>query len=234
MIKFFRASALVLCLYALMISVDAQAQFWKKQSQSLLPDHQAFIETAYIDNTNLVVQWQVADDYYMYRDQFDVVPITANVELGQATYPTGIVEEDPEFGEVVVYFNHIEYSLPILSVPEGTKTLELELRGQGCNKPVGVCYAPQIRPISIDYQAPANLSSSSTTSSSQTQSSDTSSTQRLQDKEAKKSFWGYLVTAFGAGLLLSFTPCVLPMIPILAGIIAVSYTHLTLPTIYSV
>ena len=228
MIKFFRASALILCLYALMISVDAQAQFWKKQSQSLLPDHQAFIETAHIDNNKLVVQWQIADDYYMYRDQFDVVPITANVELGQAKYPAGVVEEDPEFGEVVVYFNHIEYSLPILSVPEGTKTLELELRGQGCNKPVGVCYAPQIRRISIEYQGLPSLSSAPNSSiksenqlgnSAQVQSSATSTEQKLQEEELRKSFWGYLVTAFGAGLLLSFTPCVLPMIPILAGII---------------
>jgi len=231
MIKFFRAPALVLCLFTLIFSVDAQAQFWKKQSQSLLPDHQAFIETAHIDDTKLVVQWQIADDYYMYRDQFDVVAITPDVEFGQASYPKGIVEEDPEFGEVVVYFNHIEYSLPILSVPKGTKTLELELRGQGCNKPVGVCYAPQIRPISIDYQAPVDLASSSSTSTSttlttdqlgsskQTQSSATSSVQTFKDKEISKSFWGYLVTAFGAGLLLSFTPCVLPMIPILAGII---------------
>ena len=226
-----------LFLIVLLASFQTQAQFWKKQTDSLLPETEAFIEAAAIDGSTLKIVWEIADDYYMYRDQFRIVPITPGLVLGNATYPQGVVENDPEFGEVVVYFNRIEYTAPITRFPNSGETLELELKGQGCNKPVGVCYAPQTRLVELNYTRPATSalndvsnSASNDGSSDSLNATDNTNTQvdvpissantPPANQANEKSFWGYVITAFGAGILLSFTPCVLPMIPILAGIIA--------------
>ncbi len=202
----------------LFLCFEAQAQFWKKQTDTLLPDNEAFIESASVNKNSLTVIWDIADDYYMYRDQFRVVPITPGLTVGSASYPEGVVENDPEFGEVMVYFNRIQYTVPITRFPNSGDVLEFELKGQGCNKPVGVCYAPQTRLVSTSYTKPAD---SELAVSTQTDSVPNINTTTLNNSsKLEKSFWGYVITAFGAGILLSFTPCVLPMIPILAGIIA--------------
>jgi len=203
----------------MLISFATHAQFWKKQTQSLLPEDQAFIESAIIDDQTLLIRWQIAEDYYMYRDQFSVVPLSDGVKLGQALYPEGVVEEDPEFGEVVVYFYEVEYTLPILEAPVDLKNLTFQIKGQGCNKPVGVCYAPMVREVTLDYRPAENQSAQIDDLSASSEQISRNNTSNNKGSAAEKSFWGYLVTAFGAGLLLSFTPCVLPMIPILAGVI---------------
>ncbi len=220
-LRVFKPLLRLLVLTLVIVCAQSHAQFWKKQEQTLLPDHEAFIESAYVKGDELVVSWRIADDYYMYRDQFQVVPISPGLSLGEPTYPQGVVEEDPEFGEVVVYFNLLEYSLPITSFPSAGDTLELELKAQGCNKPVGVCYAPQTRPVRLSYTRPANavVSSNAGASAKPTSSPTNADSQTVRDAN-EKSFWAYVLAAFGAGILLSFTPCVLPMIPILAGIIA--------------
>ncbi len=201
----------LLLLTLLLLSSTSQAQFWKKQQDALLPDHQAFLESAERVGNTLNVSWQIADDYYMYRDQFSVVPITAGLKFGAANYPEGVIEDDPEFGEVVVYFRRIEYSLPISELPSTGDVLEFELKGQGCNKPVGVCYAPQTRLVSIGFDPSSVVSDAKP---------ETETIASGTDSNTKKSIWGYLTAAFGVGLLLSLTACVLPMIPILAGVIA--------------
>ncbi len=204
---------------ALFACFAAQAQFWKKQAQTLLPDHEAFIETAYVEGNEIKVAWQIADDYYMYRDQFNAIPISPGLEFGDVSFPPGVVENDPEFGDVVVYFNRVEYSLPIKKLAANVKTgdaeIEFELKAQGCNKPVGVCYAPQTRPVKLVVDP--SLFSSSEPSVDPDNAKPIPS---ITEKAKAKSFWSYVFAALGAGVLLSFTPCVLPMIPILAGIIA--------------
>lgn len=215
----------LVCHVLLLLCFNAQAQFWKKQTDSLLPDTEAFIESVEIESTDkashIKVSWEIANDYYMYRDQFRVEPITPDLQLGSPSYPEGIVENDPEFGEVVVYFGRVEYAIPITQFPSTGNTLEVVLKGQGCNKPVGVCYAPQSRPVNLSYERPISGATTSIAPSNATEIKQPTTT---NDKPAQitseKSFWGYVLTAFGAGILLSFTPCVLPMIPILAGVIA--------------
>lgn len=207
-----------ICLFILLASLTAHAQFWGKKKTELLPETQAFGMTAFIDGGQLRIQWSIADEYYMYRDQFRVSSNTPGVEFGKLIFPQGVVEQDPEFGEVVVYYYNADLSAPIMRLPESGNELELEIIGQGCNKPVGVCYPPQIRTLKVSFepkdgtQAPLSTPTVNTTTSS--------NTAITQNAPQEKSFWAYVLAAFGAGILLSFTPCVLPMIPILAGVIA--------------
>ena len=184
---------------------SANAQFFSKQENPLLPEEQAFGLIAEVQNGVLKINWSIADDYYMYREQFSVASASAGVQIGDIQIADGVMEHDPEFGEVEVYFYNAEISAPI-SAAAGTKQVDLIIKGQGCNKPVGVCYPPQTRTLSVEYlasAAPIVLAD-----------------QAIQSSATEKSFWAYVLAAFGAGLLLSFTPCVLPMIPILAGLIA--------------
>jgi thiol:disulfide interchange protein DsbD len=201
--------------FMLLISVTANAQFWGAKKAALLPETEAFGVTAFIDGDTLRIQWSIADEYYMYRDQFNVSSNTIGAEFGDIVFPDGVIEQDPEFGEVVVYFYNADLSAPIKSLPSSGTDLELEILGQGCNKPVGVCYPPQTRTIKVAFTPPVEMLG--TTAKRPAGTSDFAAVSR---DDPSKSFWAYLSAAFFIGILLSFTPCVLPLIPILLAIIA--------------
>lgn len=203
-------SALVL---TLVLSSPVSAQFFNNQAPQLLPEAEAFKVSHSVEPDGLTINWSIADDYYMYRDQFG-----ASVEVDGQSVPLilefpeqGVVENDPEFGDVEVFFFNtpITARFPTSFTPKADQVYALTLSGQGCNKPVGICYPPMKR-LTDDQWSEATLSA-------QTKPPSQIAANTKQDK---KSFWTYVLSAFGAGLLLSFTPCVLPMIPILSGIIA--------------
>lgn len=193
----------------LLFSVPAIAGFFTDDYQ-LLPEDQAFIVDAQIVSSDkLIVNWVVAPDYYMYREQFRVE--STQLVLGDIQFSKGEIEDDPEFGKVEVYFDVADLVVPITKLPEGLKQLQFTLKGQGCNKPVGICYPPQTRELLIDVPEFSQEQQSAPI--------ETDISNQVTEQQ-DKSFWSYLLAAFGAGILLSFTPCVLPMIPILSGVIA--------------
>ncbi len=87
-----------------LLTMTANAQFWSTKKTELLPETEAFGMTAFIDGDQLRIQWSIAEDYYMYREQFKVSSITPGAEFGDLVFPQGVIEQDPEFGEVEVYF----------------------------------------------------------------------------------------------------------------------------------
>jgi len=143
------AALLVLTLAGLVFSSPSSAQFWKQKQPELLAEDQAFVHDTRLEGNELVVDWLIANDYYMYRDQFGVQNTNSGLSFGEPTYPKGVIEEDPEFGEVEVYFTDVSYRLPITAIPEEQKQVSITLLAQGCNKPVGVCYPPQFRAIKL-------------------------------------------------------------------------------------
>ena len=217
--------------FGLAVSTPTSAQFFSKKTQELLPEDQAFSVTSNVSDSGILsVNWSIADDYYMYRDQFSIEILSKAIQPIEVSYPEGVVEDDPEFGEVVVYFYNAELTTPISGRIEST-ILDLLIKGQGCNKPVGVCYPPISRTISVDLSPaaliainnrPANDRSGGNNTqqqSAQAKPVDSKPSKGLSSA-ADKTFLAYVLSAFFAGILLSFTPCVLPMIPILAGVIA--------------
>ena len=210
---------------------SAAGQFWSNKQPDLLPEDQAFSVLANITDDVLVVSWSIADDYYMYRDSLKIEALSQGITIGEINYPQGVVENDPEFGEVEVYFYNIDLSADLISNDTAPSDIELKLYGQGCNKPVGVCYPPMQRVISLSNTGLNSNSNaiietpSSATLANQTISTNSAANQNntsisTTKSDVQKSFFAYVIAAFGAGILLSFTPCVLPMIPILAGVIA--------------
>jgi len=205
--------AIALCL---LLSTATHAQFFSKQPQPLLPENEAFDVLAEVVDGQLQVNWVIAQDYYMYREQFDIQSATPGIEIGEIIYPKGQIENDPEFGEVEVYFFNALLTAPLSSNSGESQTVELIIRGQGCNKPVGVCYPPQTRNLTVQF-TPSSDQIVSTKTEANTNSSKTKDADQTKEQ---RSFLGYILAAYFAGILLSFTPCVLPMIPILAAVIA--------------
>jgi len=202
----------------LLLSASANAQFFSNKTKPLLPETEAFGLVTQITKGKLSIDWVIAPDYYMYRDKFDIQSNTPGVEIGEITFPPGQIENDEIFGEVEVYFYNALLSAPITST---AKEIELVIKGQGCNKPVGICYPPQTRTVTVAYEAGETATQQvSPVAKTVKPTVPVEQTQVAPKTEDRKSFWAYVAAALFAGLLLSFTPCVLPMIPILAGIIA--------------
>ena len=217
---------LSLCL-TLLVTSQAQAQFFKKQQPELLPAEEAFKVQHQVTNGGLQVNWVLADEYYMYRDKFAVeLKVDDQVlSLPLSFSERGVLEQDEIFGEVEVFFFNIsiEASLPAeLNLNPG-QTYDVVLKGQGCNKPVGICYPPMKRLIQVVWNE-AELGSPATAAEAGAASTETNNQlfeeQKVKEDTVQRSFFFYVSSAFFAGILLSFTPCVLPMIPILTGVIA--------------
>lgn len=200
----------VLFLALIILSASAFSQsnpfdFLKPDNHQLLSEEEAFqVVNAEIDNGLIKVIWRSASDYYLYRKNFKIVPASQGVEIGAINFPQGVIEPDPLFGDVEVYFFDVELTAPISMQQPIPQSISLVLHSQGCNKPVGVCYPPQVRNVDvavnqIEYDSNPKVIK--------------------QPTQEKKTLWAYAIAAFGAGLLLVFTPCVLPMLPILSGLV---------------
>ena len=188
---------------------------------------QAFAFTAEVENGNqLTARWDIADGYYLYRDKFAFSLENAEgVEIGQITMPPGKEKVDESFGKMVVYLHQADIQLPLNRTAMGAMDINLIAKYQGCAEK-GLCYPPQTR--SMPLSLPETLLQKAATAISGTAKADpteTSSSEVIseQDQIAASLASGNslltIITFFGFGLLLAFTPCVFPMIPILSSII---------------
>jgi thiol:disulfide interchange protein DsbD len=211
-----RVKRLVFGLVLAMFASIGQAQL-SSQTQNLLPEEEAFMVIADVTDTGaLTVYWQIADGYYMYRDKFSTqIAVGSSAVLGRMEIPGGEVVDDELFGSIEVYFTGVNYTHSMNSV-SGSSELEFVVKGQGCNKPVGVCYPPMTRSVTVALPEVVNQAENSASTVLGAVGATTGST----DQPERKSLVSYLLTAFWVGVLLTFTPCVLPMIPILSGLVA--------------
>ena len=183
------------------------------QNQPLDPG-QAFRLHTQADGARAIrVTWNIADGYYLYRDKFSfhVISAGASVQRGGVQLPPGRVKQDPAFGKVVINTGLVDVRVPLVRAPGPALPVTLKIGYQGCEDGV-VCYPPISRRIALVLPA---LSSAGNTAPN-TEPADSGSLGRTLARHGLL-FDG--LTFFGFGLLLAFTPCVFPMIPILSGII---------------
>jgi len=181
-----------------------------------LPVDEAFrpVLTA-LDGNTVEVAFQVTPGYYLYKDKMSVETTSDRVQLGRLELPAGELKVDEWFGEMEVYHQDVFARLPLArATPEAT-TLELSVGYQGCADG-GLCYPPQLRSLSVNLPAAATVSQLA----ARPPMAPVTEQARLAALIGDASLWVVIATFFGAGLLLAFTPCVLPMVPILSGIIA--------------
>jgi thiol:disulfide interchange protein DsbD len=186
----------------------------------LLDPEKAFRFSARLAADNMVeVRYQIAPGYYMYREKFSFAIDPAGVKLGAPRLPAGKIKEDQFFGKVEIYRNALSILLP-LQHDGAAAVATLTAVSQGCAD-VGVCYVPQEQKAELKLAAlAADASRGGVPPSSSTNFLAQQAEDSLIAELFQGGFWLLVISFFGFGLLLSFTPCMLPMVPILSGIIA--------------
>lgn len=215
--------------------------------QELLPPDEAFkISVEVRDGNTLIAHLTPAKDYYLYRDKIAFEPKQAGTVIEKITLPPGKMKEDLTFGQTEVYYHPIQAIISLKREdPASEQPLTLAATYQGCNEPVGVCYAPINKAIDLTLPAvkAAIGAAAEAVSGTATAAGIDATAELFQmpfrapaiETEAYKidqmfqtgDFWLILTGFFGIGLLLAFTPCVFPMFPILSGIIANRGKHVT-------
>jgi thioredoxin:protein disulfide reductase len=183
----------------------------------LLPVDDAFTMNARFDKPNeLTVAWQIAPGYYLYREKLTFA--TAGlIELGTANLPAGVAHRDDNFGDVDVFFDYVEAKVPFARAGPNSVEVELTAGFQGC-KEDSICYPPGEQSMSLVLPATTEFPAALPAASSGTEL--VSEQDQWLSRIVNGSWWTLLGGFYVAGLLLSFTPCVLPMVPILSSIIA--------------
>ncbi len=190
--------------------------------EDLLPPEQAFEFFASVkDGHTLNVNWHIAKGYYLYREKFQLELINADgVTLGSYDIPHGTPKHDEAFGQVEIFHTLLDFDLPLNRSNLAELNLSLQAKYQGCADR-GICYPPMSK--KIDLTLPAALQPSVQQVTEQPLSEQDQIVQSLH----KDSLVGTLFSFFGFGLLLSLTPCIFPMIPILSGIIVGNGNRIT-------
>jgi len=187
-------------------------------TDDLLPVDQAFVLNARFDKPNeLTVGWQIAPGHYLYRDKLTFAA-EGKIELGRASLPKGKPHKDENFGDVEVYYDYVEAKIPFSRASASALDVVLTAGFQGCREN-SVCYPPSEQTMALVLPAtsefPAGAASSTPAAAGPVSEQD-----QWSARIVGGSFWTMVGWFYVGGLLLSFTPCVLPMVPILSSIIA--------------
>jgi len=179
-------------------------------SDRALPADEVFFPNAFaVDGNTIEFGIRLLPDYYLYKSKITVRSLNDKAMAGQLDLPKGKIKTDEWLGEQEVYFNEVFGRVAIARATPAAMDLEIELGYQGC-KVDGICYLPITKVLTV------SLPEASTT----TDLIPVSEQARLAQIITGSSIWVAAALFFIAGLGLAFTPCVLPMVPILSGIIA--------------
>ena len=183
---------------------------------ALLPPEQAFQFFATVkDAGTLHVNWEIAKGYYLYREKIELeLTNPAGNQLGNYSIPRGTPKQDEAFGQVETFYNELGFDLPIIRTNSSAQTITLQAKYQGCADR-GVCYPPMTKQINLELPAIQESTPNAGTQPIPALSEQDQIVQSLQHDSLAMT----LLSFFGFGLLLSMTPCIFPMIPILSGII---------------
>lgn len=185
---------------------------------TFLPPDQAYVYSATVEDGFVVAEWVIAEDYYLYKKQFQFHSDTPGVVLGTPQLPTGEMHTDEFFGAQEIYRGILEVRIPIV---QGLGAFNFRVRYQGCAD-AGLCYPPQTRTLALAVSENATAQTpvvTATESATTTAAGQRSEQDQLGDIIRSASLWSVMLVFFGAGLLLTFTPCVLPMVPIISSLV---------------
>jgi thiol:disulfide interchange protein DsbD len=200
-----------------------------KQDEFLDPD-QAFRVVAVADGPDRIrVEWAITPGYYIYKSKIGVATTRSDVQLGMPSLPTGDTKTDEYFGTQEVYHEDVVGTVPVARPAGGAMELPVEVTYQGCAE-AGLCYPPITKKLRVNLPAgdastvtaagkPADGSSGGVGVERSGDGGYVSPQDRIAGVIRDGNLFIMLVTAFALGVGLSFTPCVLPMIPIISGII---------------
>ena len=174
------------------------------------------------DHVKLI--WQIAEGYYLYRARIKVATISDQAQLGTLEMPQGETKTDEYFGKQEIYHRELVAGVPVARSSGAAFSLPMKVTYQGCAT-AGLCYPPITKDISVSLPAgngaaPSALSTNVSTDASSSGGAFVSEQDRFAALIRSGNIFLMIGGFFLAGLVLAFTPCVLPMVPILSGIIA--------------
>lgn len=219
-----RLAVITLTFFALLFTTVASAQLSDNNMDDLFSDEPSFlpVEEAFVfdfsqKGDTLVVRFDIADGYYLYKKQFKVS--TKNATLGEPVFPPAEQIEDEFFGISDVFYNTVSFSYPITeTVQDGV----VKLRYQGCAS-AGLCYPPTTKVIYLNEIQGASVTgelSGGETQASQTSEQTVSEQYDLANLlQSDENLPLTLLLFLALGIGLAFTPCVFPMYPIVSGIV---------------
>ena len=184
-------------------------------SENFLPPDEAFkLNLSAVDATTLQGDFTVVPGYYLYRQRikFEIPKGDTSAKIASVDLPNGEIKDDPNFGKQEVYHHDFKANIHLA---DAANTVTVAATYQGCSEK-GLCYAPIKKTYTL------NLTGAAPTAAANTDANDTDKTTQVL---RSGNLWLVIVAFFGAGLLLSLTPCVLPMIPILSSIIVGSQSQ---------
>lgn len=188
-----------------------------------LPPEKAFEFSPLVDNNKVFLEWNIAPGYFLYKKKMTIkVASSSQVKINKVLLPAGKTKKDEVHGVIQVYTGKLKVPVTLMEPSKGI--LQLVVNFQGCSEK-GFCYPAMDKEVRIDLaQAqsapPVQVTGALAASASQ----DMTYTHTLYDHS---SYFVIIMSFLGIGLLLAFTPCVLPMIPILSGIIVGQGNQLT-------
>ncbi len=193
------------------------AEFEWDDDPEFLPVDEAFVlSTETGTDGALLAYWNMPDGYYLYRHQFDFeVREGSGVTLGQAEIPPGLQKVDEYFGAVEVYYHDAQVRVPI-SADAGS--IEIGISYQGCAD-AGLCYPPETKWVVLNVAASGGAAGPGGGEPLTAYTIPATEERQLASLLTGSSMLVALMWFFIGGIGLAFTPCVLPMVPILSSII---------------
>jgi thioredoxin:protein disulfide reductase len=198
--------------------------------EEFLPVDEAFRLEAIADGPDRIrLQWAVHEGYYLYKSRMSVQTPSKEAQLGALVLPKGEEKEDEYFGKQEVYHQDVEAVVPVARAAGSGLELPIDVTYQGCAD-AGLCYPPTTKSFKVSLGGSGSgTGSASSGAVAAAQEGTISSSFAGSGFESEQDWLARLLrdgnilvvlgTFFVIGLGLAFTPCVLPMIPILSGII---------------
>ena len=171
------------------------------------------------DPQTLLARFTVAPGNYLYRDKIRFeISGTQPIQILPFDLPKGKNKIDEVFGPTDVFFHDIDIQLPLDRNPQQQNIL-LTVYYQGCSETFNICYPPTKKIVELVLPTSDIRSTGKVNTQVLSSSQSLSEQDRLAQSLANDNLFTILISFFGLGLLLAFTPCVFPMIPILSSII---------------
>ncbi len=180
----------------------------KNQPEFLSPEKAFIMSHEIINDKQIKINWEIHPGYYLYMGMFEFKSLDESNKIQKVEMPEGKKKTDEFFGEVDIYYYYV--SADVYMENAISDTIEFKVKYQGCAD-AGLCYPPTFKKISIKKKNGNNNLKKTSLFESQSAMSESLSMNTL--------YYNALIF-YLAGLLLAFTPCVLPMVPIITGIIA--------------
>jgi len=191
-----------------------------KPARQFLPPVAAFRFTHEASADGLTLQFEIAPDYYLYRDKLQVEALSPGLAVGALQLPASEPKDDPEFGRVEIYRDTLVVPVAVTRADPATEA-RVKVTYQGCAEN-GICYPPIRKEIALDGEtgAPvAGVTEPAAASDQPASGAPLGETDRIAADLASRSLGATVLWFLLAGLALALTPCVFPMVPILTGII---------------